>query len=143
MLIYLGLGVLVVFLLARLAIGAAENAIVGGIADGDVAGAARTMVDATLQDLRSITVLILIATVVLIIAAYLWGRPKWAVATASYVGDSAGRAGCRGERRRGGRRRTRAGSRDGRGDGPRQPFRRREVRHRDHRVHPRLDRDRA
>ena len=93
MLIYLGLGVLVVFLLARLAIGAAENAIIGGIADGDVAGAARTMVDATLQDLRSITVLILIGTVVLIIAAYLWGRPKWVMATASYAGDTAGRAG--------------------------------------------------
>ena len=93
MLIYLGLGVLVAFLLARLAIGAAENVIVGGIADGDVAGAARTMVDATLQDLRSITVLILIGTVVLIIAAYLWGRPKWVMATASYAGDAAGRAG--------------------------------------------------
>ena len=102
MLIYLGLGVLVVFLLARLAIGAAENAIVGGIADGDVAGAARTMVDATLQDLRSITVLILIGTVVLIIAAYLWGRPKWVMATASYAGDTAGRAGAGGAAASGG-----------------------------------------
>ena len=93
MLIYLGIGVLVVFLLARLAIGAAENAIIGGIADGDVAGAARTMVDATLQDLRGITVLILIGTVILVIAAYLWGRPKWVMATTSYVSDTAGRAG--------------------------------------------------
>ena len=49
---------------------------------------------------------------------------------------------CRGKRRRGERRRTRAGSRDGRGHRPREPFRRREVRHRDHRVRPRLDRDR-
>ena len=93
MLIYLGIGVIVAFLLARLAMGAAENVIVGGIADQDVAGAARAIVDMTLQDLRSITVLILIATVVLVIAAYLWGRPRWVVATTSYVTDTAGRAG--------------------------------------------------
>jgi hypothetical protein len=93
MLMYLGLGTLVAFLLARLAMNAVENAIVGGIADGDVAGAMRTVVDTTLQDLRGVTILIVIATIILIIAAYLWGRPKWAVATASYVGDTAGRAG--------------------------------------------------
>ena len=93
MVIYLGIGVIVAFLLARLAMGAAENVIVGGIADEGVAGAARAIVDTTLQDLRGITVLILIATVVLVIAAYLWGRPKWVVATTSYVSDTAGRAG--------------------------------------------------
>jgi hypothetical protein len=93
MLIYLGIGVIVAFLLARVAMNAATNAIIGGIADGDVAGAARSIVGATLQDLRGVTVLILIATVVLVIAAYLWGRPKWVVATTSYVTDSAGRAG--------------------------------------------------
>jgi hypothetical protein len=93
MVIYLGIGTIVAFLLARLAIGAAENVIVGGIVDGDVQGALRTMVDATLQDLRGITVIILIATIVLVIAAYLWGRPRWFVATTAYVSDTAGRAG--------------------------------------------------
>ena len=93
MLIYLGIGVIVSFLLARLAMGAVENAIVGGITDQGVAGAALAIVDLTLQDLRGITVIILIATVVLVIAAYLWGRPKWVVATTSYVTDTAGRAG--------------------------------------------------
>ena len=93
MLIYLGIGVVVVFLLARLATNAARNVVIGGIADGDVAGAARSMVDATLQDLRGVTVLILIATIIVVIAAYLWGRPKWVVATTSYVTDTAGRAG--------------------------------------------------
>jgi hypothetical protein len=93
MVIYLGIGVIVAFLLARLATNAASNAIIGGIADGDVAGAARSMVDATLQDLRGVTILILIATVVVVIAAYLWGRPKWVVTTTSYVTDTAGRAG--------------------------------------------------
>src|SRR4029079_15494329 len=72
---------------------AARNVIVGGIAEGDVAGAVRTMVDATLQDLRGVTALIVIATVIVVIAAYLWGRPRWVVATTSYVSDTAGRAG--------------------------------------------------
>jgi len=93
MLIYLGLGVAIVFLIARLAMNAARNAIIGGIADGDVRGAAQTIVDATLKDLRGVTVLIIIATVVVVIAAYLWGRPRWVMATTAYVSDTAGRAG--------------------------------------------------
>ena len=88
MLIYLGIGVVIAFLLARLATNAARNVIIGGIADGDVAGAARTIVDATLRDLRGVTVLIIIATVVVVIAAYLWGRPKWVMATTAYVSDT-------------------------------------------------------
>ena len=93
MLIYLGIGTIVAFLLARLAIRTAEDAIVGGIADGDIAGATRALVGATLEDLRGWTLLIVIATAIVAIAAYLWGRPTWVVATTSYVGDAAGRAG--------------------------------------------------
>ena len=80
MLIYLGIGVVIVFLLARLAMNAARNVIIGGIADGDVRGAAQTIVDSTLRDLRGVTVLIIIATVIVVIAAYLWGRPRWVMA---------------------------------------------------------------
>jgi hypothetical protein len=93
MLIYLGIGTIVAFLLARLAIRTAEDVIVGGIADGDIAGAVRALVGATLEDLRSLTLIIVIATAIVAIAAYLWGRPRWVVATTSYVGDAAGRAG--------------------------------------------------
>ena len=93
MLIYLGIGVVIVFLLARLAMNAARNVIIGGIADGDVRGAAQTIVDSTLRDLRGVTVLIIIATVIVVIAAYLWGRPRWVVTTTAYVSDTAGRAG--------------------------------------------------
>ena len=93
MLIYLGIGTIVAFLLARLAIRTAEDVIVGGIADGDIAGATRALVGATLEDLRGWTLLIVIATAIVAIAAYLWGRPTWVVATTSYVGDAAGRAG--------------------------------------------------
>ncbi len=93
MLIYLGIGTIVAFLLARLAIRTAEDVIVGGIADGDIAGAVRALVGATLEDLRSLTLIIVIATAIVAIVAYLWGRPRWVVATTSYVGDAAGRAG--------------------------------------------------
>ena len=93
MLIYLGIGVVIVFLIARLAMNAARNVIIGGIADGDVRGAAQTIVDSTLRDLRGVTVLIIIATVIVVIAAYLWGRPRWVMATTAYVSDTAGRAG--------------------------------------------------
>jgi hypothetical protein len=93
MLIYVGIGTIVAFLIARLAVRSAENVIVGGIADAGMAGAIRAMLDSTLDDLRGLTMIILILTAIVAIAAYLWGRPKWVVATTSYVGDAAGRAG--------------------------------------------------
>ena len=93
MLIYLGIGTIIAFLVARLAVRTAEDMIVAGVADADIARAARAMVDATLQDLRGLTLIIVAATAILAIAAYLWGRPRWVTATALYVGDAAGRAG--------------------------------------------------
>jgi hypothetical protein len=93
MLIYVGIGTIIAFLVGRLAIRSVEGVIVGGIADGDVAGAARAMLDATLEDLRGLTLIILIGTVIVVIAAYLWGRPAWAVTTTSSVANAAGRAG--------------------------------------------------
>ncbi len=93
MLIYLGIGTIIAFLVARLAVRTAEDMIIAGVADADIASAARAMVDATLQDLRGLTLIIVAATAILAIAAYLWGRPRWVTATALYVGDAAGRAG--------------------------------------------------
>ncbi len=93
MLIYLGIGTIIAFLVARLAIRTAEDAIVAGIADANIAGATRAMVDTTLQDLRGLTLIIVAATAILAIAAYLWGRPRWVTVTTMYVGDAAGRAG--------------------------------------------------
>src|SRR5688572_12247256 len=92
MLIYLGIGTIIAFLVARLAVRTAEDAIVAGIADANVASATRAMVDATLQDLRGLTLIIVIATAILAIAAYLWGRPRWVTATTAAVGNAAGRA---------------------------------------------------
>ena len=93
MLIYLGIGTIIAFLVARLTIRTAEDMIVAGVADARVAGAARAIVDATLQDLRGLTMIILVATAIVAIAAYLWGRPRWVTATTAAVGDAAGRAG--------------------------------------------------
>ena len=92
-LIYLGIGTIIAFLVARLAIRSAEDLIVAGIADANIAGATRAMVDTTLQDLRGLTLIIVVATAILAIAAYLWGRPRWVTVTTTYVGDAAGRAG--------------------------------------------------
>ena len=140
MLIYLGIGVVIVFLLARLAMNAARNVIIGGIADGDVRGAAQTIVDSTLRDLRGVTVLIIIATVIVVIAAYLWGRPRVGHGH-DRVRDRHGRTRrlcrrCRRERGRVGRRGTRSGSRDRRTGRPREPLGHRAIRAGDRRVHP-------
>ena len=75
MVIYLAIGTIIAFLLARLAINAGVNAIISGIADEGLAGAVRSVVDATVADLRGLTTLILIATGIVAIAAYLSGRP--------------------------------------------------------------------
>ncbi len=69
MVIYLGLGTIVAFVLARLAIGAIENAALAGVADADLIGAIRAVVDVTLADLRRITAVVLIGTVVLVVVA--------------------------------------------------------------------------
>ena len=93
MLIYVAIGTIIAFLLGRLGIRAFENALISGIADAGVAAGVRSVVDATVEDLRSLTRLILIATAIVAVVAYLWGRPKWAVAVASQASEAAGRAG--------------------------------------------------
>ena len=93
MVLYLAIGTLIVFLLARLATNAITNALVGGIADQGLSGAVRTVLDATIADLRSLTAIILVGTAILAVAAYIWGRPAWLTSAAGQVGSSAGRAG--------------------------------------------------
>lgn len=93
MLIYVAIGTIIAFLLARLAINAGVNAIIGGIADEGLAGAVRSVVDATVADLRGLTTVILIATGIVAIAAYLSGRPAWLNAAGSKASATAGQAG--------------------------------------------------
>ena len=93
MVIYLGVGTIIAFLLARLAVNTFSDALISGIADEGLATGVRTVVDATVEDLRRLTTIILVATGIVAIAAYLWGRPKWVVAVTSQASDVAGRAG--------------------------------------------------
>lgn len=93
MVIYLALGVIIAFLLARLTTNTITGAVVGGIADEGLAGAVRTVVDTTVANLRQITAIILVATGIVAIAAYLWGRPRWVTSAASSLGGAASQAG--------------------------------------------------
>jgi len=93
MVIYLALGVLIAFLLARLSTNTITSSVVGGIADEGLAGALRTVIDTTVGNLRQITGYILIVTGIVAIVAYLWGRPRWVTSVASSVGGAAGQAG--------------------------------------------------
>ena len=53
----------------------------------------RSVVDATVADLRGLTTVILIATGIVAIAAYLAGRPAWLNAAGSKASATAGQAG--------------------------------------------------
>jgi hypothetical protein len=77
MVLYLAIGTLIAFLVARLAINGIENAVLSGIAQDDVAGAVRAVVDSTVEDLRGLTIVIVIIAGIVALVAYLAGRPAW------------------------------------------------------------------
>jgi len=93
MVVYLAVGTIIAFLLARLAANTIVGSLIEGIPEADLAGGIRIVVDATIADFRQLTAIILVATGVLAVVAYLWGRPAWAVSVAGVAGDTASRAG--------------------------------------------------
>jgi len=93
MVIFLALGTLLAFLLARLVTNTATDAVVNGIQDEGLRGAVRTAALQVIGNLRQITVWILVVTGIVAIVAYLWGRPRWVTSVASTVGGAAGQAG--------------------------------------------------
>jgi hypothetical protein len=93
MVIFLALGTLLAFLLARLVTNTATDAVVNGIADEGLRGAVRTVAIRTIDNLRQITAIILVVTGIVAVAAYLWGRPRWVTSVASTVGGAASQAG--------------------------------------------------
>jgi hypothetical protein len=93
MVIFLAIGTIVAFVIGRLLIRGTEGVIVDGIADQDLATAVRSTLDAMFDDLRGLTLLVLIATAIVAVAAYLWGRPAWVMTSARAVGGAAGQAG--------------------------------------------------
>jgi hypothetical protein len=93
MVIFLALGTLLAFLLARLVTNTATDAVVNGIQDEGLRGAVRTAALQVVGNLRQITAIILVLTGIVAVAAYLWGRPSWVTSVASTVGGAAGQAG--------------------------------------------------
>ncbi len=89
MVVYLALGTLIAFLVGRLAIDAFTDALISGIQDQGLAMGVRTVVEATVDNLRSVTIIIVIATAIVAVVAYLWGRPRWVVALTSGKEDPA------------------------------------------------------
>ena len=76
MVVFLAIGTIVAFVLARLFTNAATDALTTGIAAEGLRGAIESILDATLADFRSWALLILIATGIIGVVAYLYGRPS-------------------------------------------------------------------
>jgi len=83
MVIYLAIGTIVAFVLARLFTNAAADALTTGIAQQGLRGAIESILDATLSDFRGWAFLILIATGIIGVLAYAYGRPNVSVAAFS------------------------------------------------------------
>jgi hypothetical protein len=91
MIVYLAIGTIIAFLVGRIAINAFTDTLIDGIQDQGLALGIRTVIDATVEDLRRLTTIILVATAIVAVVAYLWGRPRWIVALTSGKGDQAGK----------------------------------------------------
>jgi hypothetical protein len=87
MVVYLALGTLIAFILGRFAIDALTDALISGIQNQGLAGGVRSVVEATVDNLRSVTIVIVVATAIVAVVAYLWGRPRWLVALTSGKDD--------------------------------------------------------
>ena len=83
MVIYLAIGTIVAFVLARLFTNAATDALTTGIASQGLRGAIESILNATLADFRGWAFLILVATGIIAIVAYAYGRPNVSVASFS------------------------------------------------------------
>ena len=95
MVMYLALGTLIAFILVRFSARTLPSAVTGGIADQGIAGALRSVMASVLGDFVAITTIILIATVALVIVAYVAGRPPWLVRLTSRSAGAASAAASR------------------------------------------------
>ena len=93
MLMFLAIGTIIAFLLARLAINGIIGSLVSNVGDADMALAVRAVIQAVVADFRGLSTLILIGLGIVAVAAYLGGRPRWVTRVASGAGNAAGRAG--------------------------------------------------
>jgi hypothetical protein len=75
MVVFLAIGTVIAFLLARLFTNAATDALTTSIAAEGLRGAVRSILNATLADFRGWAFLILIALGIVAVAAWFWSRP--------------------------------------------------------------------
>lgn len=78
MFVFLAIGTIVAFLLARLFTNAATDALTTAIAAEGLRGAVRSILDATLADFRGWALVILIGLGIVALAAWFWSRPATA-----------------------------------------------------------------
>ena len=83
MVVFLAIGTIVAFVLARLFTNAASDALTTGIASQGLRAAIESILNATLADFRSWALLILIGTGIIGILAYMYGRPNVSMAAFS------------------------------------------------------------
>ena len=84
-LIELGLGIAAAFLIARAATRRLEQMIVDSITDPTTQGAAKAGISTVLGNLRTIGVWVLVIGIIVAVAAYLVGRPKWFMRVIAWV----------------------------------------------------------
>jgi hypothetical protein len=77
MVVYLTIGVIISLLVARFATQSFSSMLVDGIADLGLRGSILVVLDAVVSAFVGLTTIIIVATAILLIVAYLAGRPAW------------------------------------------------------------------
>jgi hypothetical protein len=77
MVVYLTIGVIISLLLARFATQSFSSMLVDGIADLGLRGSVLVVLDAVVSAFVGLTTILIIATAILLVVAYLAGRPAW------------------------------------------------------------------
>ncbi len=89
-LIQLGIGVAITFLIMRLVVGYLAGRVIDDITNPTAQAMAGDVISSAVSGLLTLTVLLLIAGVVTVIVAYLFGKPEWFAA--AYAGGKVGYA---------------------------------------------------
>jgi hypothetical protein len=88
----LALGGAIALVLARFAIQSLEGALVSSITDANTATILRDVATLAINDLYGFTRIVIFASVIVAIVAYLSGRPAWATQLAGRASEATGRA---------------------------------------------------
>lgn len=92
MLIYLGIGVVITFLAARLIVAAAQNTIVSSISESAGLSSIKDTVQVFVHDLFGLVWILVVGAVVVTLVAYFATRPRWVSSAASAASGAASAA---------------------------------------------------